>query len=125
MKKRKELFYRVTVKEDDLVFTRSIELPAEMFSKEEALRMNNVDDEADLPNTLHWDAIVGLVYDGVCAVRSPHSMRQYIRSANIDFHKEPVVVEFEGEDIGSCVDGVVVKPSRIIEKFDISRFMTS
>jgi len=62
MKKRKELFYRVTVKEDDLVFTRSIELPAEMFSKEEALRMNNVDDEADLPNTLHWDAIVGLVY---------------------------------------------------------------
>ena len=125
MKKRKELFYRVTVKEDDLVNTRSIELPSTIFSKEEALEMNNVGDEADLPSVMYWDAIVGLVYDGVCAVRSRQSMRQYIRAANIDFHKELVVVEFEGEDIGSCSDGVVVKPSRIIEKFDISRFMTS
>jgi len=120
----KEYFYRVTSKEDDLINTKSVELPASLFTKKEALEMLNVRDEDDLPETLHWIKGKGLCYDGVCAVSDPDWMREYLRSSGLDQDDEgAVVVKFEGEDIGSCSDGVVVKPSRIIKKWSVLEFV--
>lgn len=122
----KDIFYRMTSKDDDLINTKSIELPSDLFSKKQALEMLNATDEDDLPETLHWIEGKGLVYNGVCAAGTPDYMREYIRSSGVDIDDEDtVVVKFEGDYIGSCSDGDVVKPSNIIKKWNIKEFMTN
>jgi hypothetical protein len=119
------MFYRYSNKSEDIFQVKSIELPADLFSREEMLSMNAVDSEDDLENTLHFDVAGNLVYDGVCCCSSVTALQEYIQNNigigtdNSEYH----VVEFDGEYIAGCSDGDVARVIEVIRSYKVSEFM--
>lgn len=122
-------YFRVANKKENIFETTSVELSEEVnnISTEEIFEMYGVDNEEDLNDLLddhlffdedgHFGA--GIYYNGVCCSDSIESLKSYF-SLGSEALEDSVVFVFEGDWMGSCNDGEVVNPTKLIEILSIS-----
>ena len=122
------MYYRVGNKNENLLETASVELATELHnvSLEEIFETYGVEDEGELEEVLedelffdsegHFGA--GIYYNGVCCCESLEALKSYF-GVGVDSLDDSVVFVFEGDWMGSCNDGEVVNPTKLVEALNI------
>ena len=123
------MYYRVADQNENIFETCSVEIAEELnnISEEEIFEMYGVSDEDDLNDLLddelffdsegHFGA--GIYYNGVCCCDSLESLKAYF-SLGSEGLSESVIFVFEGDSMGSCNDGEVVNPTKLVDILDVS-----
>ena len=122
-------YYRVANTNENIFETSSVELAEELhnISVEEILEMYGVEDTEELDEALedhlyfdedgHFGA--GIYYNGVCCSDSIEALKSYFSLGSKGL-EDSVIFVFEGDYMGSCNDGDVVIPTKLIETLDVS-----
>ena len=121
-------YFRVGNKKENLLETTSVELAVELhnITPEEIFETYGVEDEDELEDALedelffdpdgHFGA--GIYYNGVCCCESIEDLKNYF-GTGVNALNDSVVFVFEGDWMGSCNDGEVVNPTKLIETLPI------
>lgn len=123
------MYYRVADANENIFEHCSVELAEELnnITSENIFEMYDVDNEDDLNDTLedhlwfdsdgHFGA--GIYYNGVCCCDSLEALKSYFSLGSQGLGGSVIFV-FQGDYMGSCNDGDVVNPTKIVETLDIS-----
>lgn len=129
LKNMESIYWRVGRKDENPIETCSVEIATGLGfdSVEDLLEVvgyASVEDcEENLDDVMFWDDDghlgAGIYYNGVCCSSSLAELAKYFRNT-ADGLSESIIFVFEGEWIGSCNDGDVVIPTKVLATFDTS-----
>ena len=121
-------YYRVGDEKENIFETCSVELATDLHgvTEDEIFELYGVSDEDELNDALdthlwfdsegHFGA--GIYYNGVCCAESLENLKSYFSGSSRGLQGSVVFV-FDGDYMGSCNDGDVVNPTRLIETLSV------